>query len=166
MAPPSLPVVGYPATGAFGAKGVCHGIVAYPLNTPLSITAVAAGAGGFTAGATLVAMIGAVVSLAAAGGSTIHSNLCCFASDETAADRSSCSVSRGRRCPAGRASKFYVSKLIYRCLISLVVKSSRGIFSFLKTGKFSDPAEIVMGSGRSGLRYHLSQDDSAIGSVN
>ena len=35
MAPPSLPVVGYPATGAFGAKGVCHGIVAYPLNTPL-----------------------------------------------------------------------------------------------------------------------------------
>ena len=35
MAPPGLPVVGYPATGAPGAKGVCHGIVAYPLNTPL-----------------------------------------------------------------------------------------------------------------------------------
>ena len=35
MAPPSLPVVGYPATGASGTKGVCHGIVAYPLNTPL-----------------------------------------------------------------------------------------------------------------------------------
>ena len=36
MAPPGLPVVGYPATGASGAKGVCHGIVAYPLNTPLA----------------------------------------------------------------------------------------------------------------------------------
>ena len=35
MAPHGLPVVGYPATGAPGAKGVCHGIVAYPLNTPL-----------------------------------------------------------------------------------------------------------------------------------
>ena len=35
LAPPSLPVVDYPTTGASGAKGVCHGIVAYPLNTPL-----------------------------------------------------------------------------------------------------------------------------------
>ena len=38
MAPPGLPVVGYPDTGASGAKGVCHGIVAYPLNTPLATT--------------------------------------------------------------------------------------------------------------------------------
>ena len=38
MAPPGLPVVGYPATGASGAKGVCHGIVAYPLNTQLDTT--------------------------------------------------------------------------------------------------------------------------------
>ena len=30
-------IVGYPATGASDAKGVCHGIVAYPLNTPLSL---------------------------------------------------------------------------------------------------------------------------------
>ena len=37
MAPPGLPVVGYPATSASGAKGVCHGIVAYPLNTPLDL---------------------------------------------------------------------------------------------------------------------------------
>ena len=37
IAPPSLPAVGYPATGASEAKGVCHGIVAYPLNTPLAL---------------------------------------------------------------------------------------------------------------------------------